>query len=79
MEQIFSTLEIKSSGKGLTDITFFIINFIKENKLKNGLIFLNIMHTSCSLIVNENADPNVLKDLDEYINSIVPFNKYHAH
>ena len=79
MEQIYSTLEVKSSGQGLKDITFLINNFIKESKLKTGLIVLNIMHTSCSLIVNENADPNVLKDLDKYINSIVPFNKYYAH
>ena len=77
MEQIFSTLQINSSGQGLTDITFLISNFIKDNKLKNGLLVLNIMHTSCSLIVNENADPNVLKDLEKYINSIVPFNSYH--
>ena len=77
MEQIFSTLQVKSSRQGLKNITFLITNFIKENKFKTGLIVLNIMHTSCSLIVNENADPNVLKDLDKYINSIVPFNKYH--
>ncbi len=77
MEQIFSTIQVKSSGQGLQDITFLITNFIKENKIKTGLIVLNIMHTSCSLIVNENADPNVLKDLEKYINSIVPFNKYH--
>ena len=77
MEQIFSTINIQSSGQGLTDITLQIKNFVIENNLKSGLVVLNIMHTSCSLIVNENADPNVLKDLDKYINSIVPFNKYH--
>jgi len=77
MEQIFSTLEINSSGQGLKDITSFITNFIKEKKIITGLIVLNLMHTSCSLIVNENADPNVLKDLEKYINSIVPFNSYH--
>ena len=77
MEQFFSILQVKSSGQGLQDITFLITNFIKENKIKTGLIVLNIMHTSCSLIVNENADQNVLKDLDKYIHSIVPFNKYH--
>ena len=77
MEQVFSNLKINTSGQSLTDITLFINNFIKENKLKTGLIVLNIMHTSCSLIVNENADPNVIKDLEKYINSIVPFNSYH--
>jgi len=77
MEQIFTTLQVKSSGQGLQDITFLISDFIKENKIKTGLIVLNIMHTSCSLIVNENADRNVMKDLEKYINSIVPFNKYY--
>ena len=77
MEQIFSTMKVKSSGQGLQDITFLITNFIKEKKFKTVLIVLNIMNSSCSLIVNENADSNVLKDLDKYINSIVPFNKYH--
>ena len=77
MEQIFSTINIQSSGQGLTDITLKIKNFVIENNLKSGLVVLNIMHTSCSLIVNENADPNVLKDLEKYINSIVPFNSYH--
>ena len=74
MEQIFSTMQVKSSGQGLQDITFLITNFIKENKIKTGLIVLNIMHTSCSLIVNEHADPHVLKDLEKYIKSIVPYN-----
>ena len=77
MEQIFSTINIQSSGQGLTDITLKIKNFVIENNLKSGLVVLNIMHTSCSLIVNENADPNVLKDLEKYINSLVPFNSYH--
>ncbi len=77
MEQIFSTINIQSSGQGLTDITLQIKNFVIENNLKSGLVVLNIMHTSCSLIVNENADPNVLKDLEKYINSLVPFNSYH--
>ena len=42
MEQIFSTIQVKSSGQGLQDITFLITNFIKENKIKTGLIVLNL-------------------------------------
>ena len=76
MEQIFANISFNTSGQGLTEITLEIVNFIKKNNLENGLIVLNIMHTSCSLIVNENADPNVLKDLEKYINSIVPYNSY---
>ena len=76
MEQIFANISFNTSGQGLTEITLEIVKFIKKNNLENGLIVLNIMHTSCSLIVNENADPNVLKDLEKYINSIVPYNSY---
>ena len=76
MEQIFANISFNTSGQGLTEITPEIVKFIKKNNLENGLIVLNIMHTSCSLIVNENADPNVLKDLEKYINSIVPYNSY---
>ena len=72
MEQIFSTINIQSSGQGLTDITLQIKNFLIENNLISGLVVLNIMHTSCSLIINENADTNVLRDLSAYMKALVP-------
>ena len=76
MEQIFSTIKIISRGEGFTDITYEVNKFIKENNFSSGILILSSMHTSCSLIVNENADPNVLKDLGTYIKAIVPNNSY---
>jgi len=77
MEQVFSSIRIKTPSKGFTDITRNINHFIIENNLSSGILIINIMHTSCSLTVNENADPNVLYDLENYIESIVPYNSYH--
>tara|TARA_Y100000589_G_C26979395_1_gene557919 strand:- start:369 stop:836 length:468 start_codon:yes stop_codon:yes gene_type:complete len=76
MEQIFSNISITSKDQGFTDITSDINKLIKENNFESGILILNILHTSCSLTVNENADPNVLKDLKRYIESIVPYNSY---
>ena len=77
MEQFFSTISIKSAGQGFTDITDEINKFISTNKFTDGILTLNLMHTSCSLTINENADPNVLYDLQKYIEAIVPYHSYH--
>ena len=77
MEQVISSIKVITKCQGFTDITCSVQKFIRENNFVNGLLILNVLHTSCSLTLNENADPNVLKDLDKYIKSIVPFNTYH--
>mgnify|MGYP001454712381 CR=1 FL=1 len=76
MEQFISTLEVTTFGEGFLDITNEINQLIKKNNISKGILILSSMHTSCSLIVNENADPNVLKDLQKYIQAIVPNNSY---
>ena len=76
MEQIFSNINIISTDQGFTDITGDINKLIKENNFQTGILILNILHTSSSLTVNENADPNVLKDLKRYMESLVPYNSY---
>ena len=78
MEQIFSTIKISTSGEGFVDITDNINQFVKENNLSEGILILSSLHTSCSLIINENADPNVLVDLQNYIKAIVPKNSYRS-
>ena len=72
MEQILSTLDFKTKGKGFTDITKDINQWIQNKKLKKGILLIFLKHTSCSLIINENADINVLKDLSAYMKAIVP-------
>ncbi len=72
MEQIFSTLDFETNGQGFTNITKDINNWIQKEKLKKGILLIFLKHTSCSLIINENADINVLKDLSAYMKAIVP-------
>ena len=76
MEQVISSIKVITNGQGFTDITSSVKEFIRDNNLFNGILILNVLHTSCSLTLNENADPNVLHDLRKYIESIVPYNSY---
>ena len=76
MEQVISSIKVITKGQGFTDITYSVEKFIRENNFVDGILILNSLHTSCSLTINENADPKVLHDLSKYIESIVPYNSY---
>ena len=76
MEQVISSIKVITKGQGFSDITYSVKEFIRKNNFSTGILVLNVLHTSCSLTLNENADPNVLYDLGEYIKSIVPYNCY---
>ena len=76
MEQIFSKIEFTTNGEGFIDITNDLNLFIEKNNFDSGILNLTSLHTSCSLTINENADPNVLRDLKKYMQSIVPYNSY---
>ncbi len=72
MQQILSTLYIATPGQGFTDLTSKINQWIITNKLIKGILVLSVQHTSCSLTINENADPRVLEDLSSFIKALVP-------
>tara|TARA_B100001027_G_scaffold180483_1_gene131915 strand:+ start:472 stop:891 length:420 start_codon:yes stop_codon:yes gene_type:complete len=74
MIQKFYNLVVNTSGQRLYDLTEKTIDWIKNNNFKNGIINLSIQHTSASLIVQENADPDVQKDLINYFDKLVPMN-----
>ncbi|EEE40767.1 secondary thiamine-phosphate synthase enzyme YjbQ [Prochlorococcus marinus] len=76
MEQIFSKLKFMTHGEGFIDITYDLNLFIEKNNFHSGSLNLTSLHTSCSLTINENADPNVLQDLKKYMQSIVPYDSY---
>ena len=76
MEQIFSKLKFLTHGEGFIDITYDLNLCIEKNNFHSGILNLTSLHTSCSLTINENADPNVLRDLKKYIQSIVPYDSY---
>ena len=72
MKQKFFDLTINTNGQKLYEFTDQTIDWIKKNEFKNGVLNLNIQHTSASLIVQENADPDVQTDLINFFNKIAP-------
>ena len=80
MKQEFYNLEINTNGQKLYEFTDKTIEWISNNNFKNGIINLSIQHTSASLIVQENADPDVQTDLINYFDKLVPMdNKLYVH
>ena len=75
MRQKFFNLVVNTSGQRLYEITDQTIEWIGKNKFTNGMLNLSIQHTSASLIVQENADPDVQKDLLNYFDKLVPMNE----
>ena len=74
MKQEFFNLKISTAGQRLYEFTDQTIQWINNNKFKNGMLNLSIQHTSASLIVQENADPDVQADLINYFDKLVPMN-----
>ena len=74
MKQKFYNLEIETDGQKLYEFTSLAINWIKKNNFRDGILNLNIQHTSASLIVQENADPAVQTDLINYFDKLAPMN-----
>ena len=74
MIQKFFILEINTKGQRLYDFTNETIEWVKSFKFKNGILNLSIQHTSASLIVQENADPDVQTDLINFFDKMVPMN-----
>ena len=80
MKQEFYNLEIHTNGQKLYQFTNDTIQWISQNNFKNGILNLSIQHTSASLIVQENADPDVQKDLINFFNKLVPMDdKLYVH
>ena len=75
MRQEFFNLKINTAGQRLYEFIDQTIKWINNNKFKNGMLNLSIQHTSASLIVQENADPDVQTDLINYFNKLVPMDK----
>ena len=72
MKQKFFDLIINTNGQKLYEFTNQTVDWIKKNNFKDGILSLNIQHTSASLIVQENADPDVKTDLINFFNKIAP-------
>ena len=80
MKQTFYNLQINTEGQKLYEFTNQTIQWIKQNEFKNGMLNLSILHTSASLIIQENADPDVQEDLINYFDKLAPMdNKLYKH
>ena len=80
MKQEFYNFKMNTSGQKLYEFTNHTIEWIKKNKFKDGMLNLSVQHTSASLIVQENADPDVQTDLVNYFNNLAPMdNKLYTH
>ena len=75
MKQELYNLQINTNGQKLYEFTDQIIKWVSKNNFKNGILNLSIQHTSASLIVQENADPDVQTDLINYFDKLAPMDK----
>ena len=71
MRQQFHELAIPTRTRGLIEITAAVKKWIAENKFRDGLLTLHLRHTSASLLIQENADPDVRRDLDAFFARLV--------
>lgn len=65
-------LTVRTDGPGLYEFTRDVADFVRTSAIREGLLTLFVRHTSCSLCVQENADPDVRRDLDEFFRRLVP-------
>jgi secondary thiamine-phosphate synthase enzyme len=70
--QYFEEFSIKTNGNKLIKITEKILNFVDRSEILNGIINISILHTSASLIIQENADDDVQKDILNFYDKLVP-------
>tara|TARA_Y100000780_G_C13581289_1_gene376832 strand:+ start:223 stop:636 length:414 start_codon:yes stop_codon:yes gene_type:complete len=79
MEQYIETISLATKGQGLYEITSKISEWLSKQKIKKGLLTIFLQHTSCSLIIQENADPDVKKDLKKFFDQIAPESNNYNH
>jgi len=72
MKQSTSRLDVETRGKGLYEISDKVVAWVKRTGLKSGLLTVFIQHTSASLTIQENADPDVIEDLNDHFTRLAP-------
>ena len=75
MQQIFEEIKINTEGQGFYNFTENTLDWIDKQKIKNGILNINILHTSASLVIQENADSDVLYDLKNFFHKLVPMDQ----
>ena len=79
MKQYTNKIEILSSGIKIQNITNLVEKKVHQSKIKNGLLNLSILNTTASIVVQENTDPDVMKDIEVFFKNLVPMNGNYNH
>ncbi len=80
MQQVFHEISLKTDGQGFYNFTEKTLGWLNKQKITNGILNINILHTSASLIIQENADKDVLYDLKNFFDKLAPMdNKLYKH
>ena len=80
MKQAFHEIQINTKGQGLYEFTKKTISWLNSQNIAEGMLNINILHTSASLVIQENADPDVLYDLKHFFDKLAPMdNKLYKH
>lgn len=80
MLQFFENIHLETNGQNLTEITNEISSFCKKMAIENGILNLSVLHTSASLVIQENASSDVLRDLEHFFDQLVPMdNSLYTH
>lgn len=72
MRQSLNDLKVKTRGRGFYELTREVAALVSESKIRTGLGTLHVAHTSASLVIQENADPEVRRDLERFLGRLVP-------
>ena len=72
LRQALQEIRISTRGRGFYEFTAKVADWVKENGFRNGLVTLHVRHTSASLLIQENADPDVRRDLESFFARLVP-------
>ena len=79
MIQLYESIQINTKGIDLYEFSEKVINWVDNKGITNGLLNISILHTSASILLQENADSDVLEDLKDFYKKIVPFNSNYLH
>ena len=79
MIQLYESIQINTKGIDLYEFSEEVINWVDNRRIRNGLLNISILHTSASILLQENADSDVLEDLKGFYKKIVPFNSNYLH
>jgi len=71
-KQFFYEIIIRTKGRGLYEFTRNLKENVQKSGIKNGLVTINVQHTSASLVIQENADPDVRRDLENFFERLIP-------